>query len=400
MDRPLVIGPPMLIERPRIGAVRKATLVLFGAFFFLVNQQNLIIHELGSGAAIKPYHVFGVLMFPLFLIHSAPVPSLPVTFFFLIVAVTSALAYLVEGVFNSLLINYGFALYVYLLGMLVQRTLGLRCLTVLRAVAVSMLIMVLVKNYIYRDQILHYLRNPVAHPVVPWFYGGGPNLEATWISLFPTFFLGSAVFFPLMLIGGVANSIIYASRTGVAICVMCLAYRFISNISRPKQWVIAGLCAALGVGMVFWINPFALERFMYIGADTGSAMRLALWETAWRVFADDPLHFRGAGNAIGVVERAMGTPLIEDNVHNYYFQVLLEFGIIGLLAYAWVLLRVLRQEVRSRFSGGLGGFVLIYGIASLVQFRGAEPMLWLVLGIHEASQRLRVGAREHHLDPT
>jgi O-antigen ligase len=131
------------------------------------------------------------------------------------------------------------------------------------------------------------------------------------------------------------------------------------------------------------LNPYLIERFLQIGNESGSLGRLKMWQYIYDAFATSPFFGYGAGNAIVAIENVSNYDFWEDNVHNYYAQTLLDFGIVGFLIFLSVMCFVFIKELKRRFSNFLGGYILIFGIASLVQFRGAEAIFWFVFGLYQ-----------------
>ena len=122
---------------------------------------------------------------------------------------------------------------------------------------------------------------------------------------------------------------------------------------------------------------YVFERFAQIGNEAGSNGRLYLWSFFGDVFYRSPLFGCGAGNAITSM-RELGYDRGEDNVHNYFFQVLLDFGVLGFALLSVLFIRYLRNKdipVELRYYVGL------YLLLSFVQFRGAEPLLFFILAL-------------------
>lgn len=76
-------------------------------FLFLCCMQNLSLLSLGS-VAIKYYHIFAILCFPLLLRKRIIMPSKIILIFFCLVFVSSFWGMLIGFGFNSFIINYLF----------------------------------------------------------------------------------------------------------------------------------------------------------------------------------------------------------------------------------------------------------------------------------------------------
>jgi len=355
-----------------------------GVLFFALNFSGPAFGlPLGPGL-VKPFHLLALFLFLPFLLGTQTrLPQIPLSvgIFFLWVFGLSLLAGLASGLgvlpeaaaLNPLLLNYAFAFYLFLLGLSFARG---RVLSGLRIAALAVLTLVLLKNCFYAEALQAYLANPEAHPELPWFFGGGPNLEASWLVMHGALFLGTPLFWPYWLLAlGIAA--LYASRAAFVLAFLLALWAFWTSRYRVLAFFTLGVLGAAGFVLVFALNPYLLSRFSQIGEDPGSLGRLALWGGALRAFLDWPLGF-GAGNAIHAANAYAFSLRPEDNVHNYYLQVLLDFGIVGLFAWLWVLLTWLR-----RFRGDpLGVFLGLYFVGALVQFRGADPLFWFMLGIY------------------
>jgi hypothetical protein len=83
----------------------------------------------------------------------------------------------------------------------------------------------------------------------------------------------------------------------------------------------------------------------------------------------------GPGNSMDKLI-AMGLETNNNNLHNYYLQVLLDFGLLGLIAYVlFICYFLFNPHIVLEFKL----FLSLYLLASFVQFRGAEPLIWSIL---------------------
>jgi O-antigen ligase len=78
---------------------------------------------------------------------------------------------------------------------------------------------------------------------------------------------------------------------------------------------------------------------------------------------------------------------MEENVHNYYLQVALDFGLPGLAVWLLLVMYILGNSKVLRSPDPFGTYLVLYLAGSLFQFRGAEPLFWYVLGLFVASRR-------------
>jgi len=234
------------------------------------------------------------------------------------------------------------------------------------------------------QSIYEYPQNPYAHPELVWLYGGGPNLEATWLVMNAAFFRKSKMFW-LYWAFAIAVSTLYASRIGILLALLLAIIQVVS--ARRFYTVFVLLVVALFSGFLLYvINPHSIERFTQIGQEPGSSTRLKMWFGALAVLQQMPIAGYGAGNAIPAIERVTGSEFLEDNVHNYYLQVLLDFGPWDLLSWLWLVFWTMRRSRIFTAKDEIGTYLVLYFLGCFVQFRGAEPLFWFVMGLFLASR--------------
>ena len=358
-------------------------------FLYLSLSFSAITLFTFEGLAVKPYHIVALTLLPGVVLRMrrrrAPVPWPPLLFLFYALLASLAVWLFLGGFLadtakpNPLWLNYAFALYLFLLGWAYGKPSARRPLFL---ASLAMALAVGFKLLGYASELADYLEKPYAHPELFWFYGGGPNLEASWLVASAAFALGTPLFWPLWL-GVLAVAGLYASRAAL---VLAVALAVAALLGRGG-WRIAARAVLLGVivvGVVAELNPYALNRFRSLGYDPGSATRLELWQGALAAFESWPLGY-GAGNALAAVEEVTSVPYREDNVHNYYLQVALDFGLPGLLLWLWAVAWAAKRFRGFRGPDPIGTFVLLYLIGALVQYRGADPLFWLVLGLLAAN---------------
>lgn len=355
--------------------------------FLLLNYQNYSVVEMGSSGGIKLYHLFflGCLPFLVRHIRIDLVLWAPVLLFFFIVFVSSTVASLLNGSINPFLFNYVFAFIAFVVcyGLYSRFRDRVDIIGVLRLAAGVIMIAVLIKLAVFHDSMLSYLQNPMNHPVIFLFYGGGPNLEATWVVMNTAFFSKSRWFWPYWIFA-LLLAIIYSSRVAflLAIILPILCFR---EFRSMRALLGLPLLGALLYFIVMAVSPYMLERFLSIGDEPGSLGRIELWSGGWYALQQLPIIGFGAGNAIYKVFELYGV-LGDDNFHNYLMQVLLDFGFPGLMAWLFLLFTIIRNLKRDIAADQLGIFLILFLVASMLQFRGAEALFWSVLGFFIASR--------------
>ncbi|HEX7978924.1 MAG TPA: O-antigen ligase family protein [Gemmatimonadaceae bacterium] len=392
------LAAPQWWRLPRVsGAFIGVTLL-----FLALNIQMLTFSghlaaesDAGAGPALKVYHglfgCFGLLL----LARGRLVRWRPeMIAYFVVVGLTALVASYAFGP-KAAIANMIFAGYAATVG----GTIGLMAgpattLRALRWVSVAVLLAVLVKGVIFLPDILRFLAAPYGHPTLPTFYGGGPNVEATWVAMSGVFLIGSRLFIPYM-IGSAGLSVAYASRVGLIIVVLVV----VASVGRSllgneqgipgRRWLLPVaviLISGLGVFAARGVQgaDYIAQRFQSVGEDPGSTSRLALWTGGVRVFVSHPLGV-GLGNAVPMVERTLAANVTEDNLHNQWLQQLVESGAQGFCAYILLIGLTWRRAAVSRLRDPLLLYIGIYFVIALLQFRGTEALLWFAYGLQSGA---------------
>ena len=110
------------------------------------------------------------------------------------------------------------------------------------------------------------------HPSIPSFFSDSVNLEASWLALFGVFFNRDRVGL-LYLIGSLSISALYASRVGIILSLLSIAYvLFVKSKDRIGVSKLVGI-AVLIAGLIAVAQIAGLpimDRFLAIGEDKGS----------------------------------------------------------------------------------------------------------------------------------
>ena len=231
---------------PAVGGLFFLTALLFLALNFqmLSVKGQLAEPDAVVGPALKAYHALFVCFGLLLLVRGRMVRWRPeMVAYFVVVGITTLVAALRFGP-QTVTVNTAFAAYAATIGATIGHLAGATtALRALRWVSVFVLIAVLAKAVLFLPAILAFLASPFGHPTLPTFYGGGPNLEATWVAMAGVFLIGTRAFIPYML-GSAAISVAYASRVGliiVALVVMASVVARCSGAARPVA-AVAGCC--------------------------------------------------------------------------------------------------------------------------------------------------------------
>jgi O-antigen ligase len=210
-------------------------------------------------------------------------------------------------------------------------------------------------------------------------FSGGINLEATWVCMLSAIFIRLRKVYLLVFICALFVTLSYQSRAGILVlCISLLMWLYFHKFFTIKK-ILISLSFFIFL-IVFVTNNFdsipILERFSNIGNEPGSIGRLTIWSYIAESFSNSPLFGYGAGNAI-VAVKSLGFIGAEDNVHNLYFQILLDFGLLGFFIYIAMLINALRSD--SDFE--IKCFILLYCALSIIEFRGAEPIAFFFLSL-------------------
>ena len=393
-------GPTRSCRLPVVSQPFVLTALLFMALNFqMVSLKGQLADpDAVAGPAVKAYHVLFICFGVLLLLRGRMVRWRPeMVAYFVVVGMTTLVAALRFGP-QTVTVNTAFAAYAATIGATVGHIAGAtEALRALRWVSVLVLLAVLAKAALFLPAILAFLASPFGHPMLPTFYGGGPNLEATWVAMAGVFLIGSRAFIPYML-GSAAISVAYASRVGliiVALVVMAsVAGTWLRGRSAggSRRWLLpVALCAITVVGVAAARGvtgaDYIVRRFQSIGEDPGSTGRLTLWTGGVRVFADHPFGV-GIGNAIPFAERALSAGITEDNLHNQYLQHLVETGVQGLAVYLLLVGVTWRRMLSSRLQDPMLLYVGIYFLLAALQFRGGEALAWFILGLQSGYSSL------------
>jgi O-antigen ligase len=392
LDGSVLAGVPRMRPAALLNMPGLLVAVLFLALSFqmVTLKGQLVSGDSNAEPGLKAYHAIFACVGLLLLVRQHMVRWRPeMLAYFLVVGLTTLVASFGFGP-RTTLVNTIFAAYAATIGATVGRMAGIEAtLDALRWASVGMLGAVLTKALLFLPAIIAFLAAPYGHPTLPTFYGGGPNLEATWVAMAGVFLIGSRLFLPYML-GCAALSVAYASRVGLIVVGLVLvgsvAGSLVSGHGRAmRRWMLPAALVACAVAALMIARgvtgaDYVLQRFQSIGDDPGSTGRLMLWTGGVRVFATHPLGV-GLGNAVPMIERTLAMNITEDNLHNQYLQHLVEVGVQGLASYLLLAMLNWRRLIATRFQDPLLLFVGIYFVIALVQFRGAEALLWYAYGL-------------------
>lgn len=358
---------------------------------FSICFQNIVLFNVGS-AAIKPYHAVALVTIIVSIADKGSawrLPPMPFTLAFISFVVIS----LVDTIFfrfNIIIINYAF----FFIAIVAAYNLGstltkVAWVEIIRAAALCFFLALGVNIGMNHDAIIRFASDSFGgHPLVPSLFGGGVNLDASWLALFGVFFrrdLKGGLF----LIGSLGISLLYASRVGLILSIFSILYvnviqpRDFSAIKRVAMFLLAAVVVCIAMDS---LGGIVVDRLLSIGADAGSIGRLNMWQYALGTFLNSPIIGYGAGNAIAAIEAHSGMLFAESNIHNYYLQVLLDFGIVGFVPFALLLCFLIVQSFHKRLEDSFEAYLLLWAVGALFQFRGPDAMLGFFIGAYFATR--------------
>lgn len=130
----------------------------------------------------------------------------------------------------------------------------------------------------------------------------------------------------------------------------------------------------------------ALSRFFGNFVDKGSMARVRMWRYVLQTSAQYPMGC-GVGNCMKALTAVSNETYVDGNLHNVYLQNLIDQGWIGGIFYIGLVLRFFWRKKEECFSNPFVAALFSYCVISLVQFRGADTLILLLLGIELAKSK-------------
>lgn len=366
---------------------------LLTALFLLACFQNLTLVSIDSGASLKWVHVFSLVFLPFLCRKKELRVNRPVLLYVAYAAAVSLLHRSEFGV-NSLLLNYIFGLYLVVLCANFGADLSKDdWLDIVSGAASILMIVILIKNLIYYQGFLDYLRKErMAHPWgVKMIIGGGANIESSWLGLLAFFFCRSRWKW-LYAGANLMLSFLYGSRAGMLIAAAAILWLLLPQFKRLKERkvriTVLVLCAALvaalwGSGLLESLVLRSLNRFLHGMEDAGNAGRIRMWSYALETSKAYPFGC-GVGNCMKALSDVAGFAYGEDNIHNVYLQNLIDCGWLGGAAYLALVVRFFWMEKKKLLNDPFVAALFTYCGISLLQFRGGDTLAFLLLGMYLA----------------
>lgn len=419
---------------------KRTRLVLLTAFLLAACIQNVVLFDIG--ASFKLAHLAGVLLFPVALLQR---PARPLGKFWWasvgVLAAYTAITYLVFG-FNSWLLNGVFCVYAVWCVWKLSGDLDRKdWLLIFRTAAVVILVLVAANMLFQFEKIWKFMLSPgFYHPVYNTIFGGGPNLDASWIGLF-CFVMGGTVWWRPYYTASVVISLLTNSRAGLLANGAFAVWLFVHwaweawkekkvfhvHYDRKKSVlsIVLAVCimgayglaqAAALHGGVFVTEPDAsfsqstgetsdkgaatslldnlTDRMTAVGDEPGSEGRLNMWQHIPTVLVQNPLGY-GLGNGIEAVRNCDPENISEGNLHNIYFQVLLDFGVPGAILLLAAVFIFIKKELPTLAAWPVAAFILCYLCLGMIQYRMLEVPTWIAVTAYVSVNSIQKTKGDH-----
>ena len=203
------------------------------------------------------------------------------------------------------------------------------------------------------------------------FYAMLIGILSFCLALYEKSKLGKYFFYSATILCATASLFTYSRSTLLALFVAGFFF-FIFNWNRRKL-LIPVLAYFL---LIYAVDPQILlrsERAIQAESIVKADSRTIIWTTSFRIFLDHPIFGVGFNNFGGFYEKYKpeGSPAF-GHAHNDLLNVAANAGIIGLVAFVWLMFSILRNLIRNfkrtkeKFGLGISNAVLISFVAYLV----------------------------------
>lgn len=358
-------------------------LILSGCF------QNIEVLNISDGFGLKLYHVNSILLsYRLITKNKGKIklPPMMISVFFVCIMIVSAISYTRYG-FNSLCINYIFVYYLIILIINIGKDIKSdEWINILKKVALIMIVCIYFNILMNFSQVTFFLSGNSERINLRTFFGGGINLEATWIALLGIFFIKDEKAY-IYLFFSMIISMLYSSRSGLIVNILfftiILVHESNNNYIRFKKTLLLFIVGVLinFVNLKTGMFSYVLNRFSKLGNENGSLGRLKMWEYIFPSFINNPFGY-GLGNAVKSLTRLSGEIFSESNVHNMFFQMFLDTGMIGGIMYLYLNIRFIFKEKRNIIKNPIIAFIVLYILLSIIEFRGADFLIYVLISIY------------------
>lgn len=138
----------------------------------------------------------------------------------------------------------------------------------------------------------------------------------------------------------ILNLLLTLSRSGVlALSVYIFSYLLLTN--KKRKYIIAIIIIMIIVAIVNPLNVRGIISGFLIREETGSSGRVDLWKNSFTLISQKP--FTGFGYTLsGNLFKQITTT---SNFHNYYIKTIASHGMIGFIAFGYLIIRLLNNNI-------------------------------------------------------
>ncbi len=277
---------------------------------------------------------------------------------------------------------YGMLIMFFVASMVVYIDMDTVC-RIFESVAIIVAVMIILNLLLHINRVVSSLATGWEHPDIDVFFGGGVNIEATWMTMLGVFFRKKWRY--RYWIFSVLLSVIYVSRTAIIVNILLL---FLYLYKDGKRKLMRNIFILMGIfSIVLFISykmgilNVILERFASTGNDNGSMGRLVIWKAVIKGIKNSPFGV-GCGNTMDYLKETYGLLRSENNAHNIYLQCFLENNIVGFLLFISGIVKLYWTEFKNRFSNPCGLLLVLYTFQGMFQMQLKEPLMFLVLALY------------------
>jgi len=208
--------------------------------------------------------------------------------------------------------------------------------------------------------------------------------DVTFFAVIAPFSLALLLRRPLSIFGLVAILSILLSivvigvfQSRVAMLALIVSFTCFFSLFRPKIGFACGLCVLILILLIDALMGFPLVgRYIHHWDGTG---RIPLWLSAWEMFLDAPILGKGPHTFVVFYNSYLHNlnlpswlfvdPRVIPWAHNLYLEILSEQGIVGFVAFGFLLVHVLSKARKFRSTTSNEVRILGYGaLSALVSF--------------------------------
>lgn len=345
--------------------------IYFIVFFICLCLENVSLISFHN-FSFKLVHLISILFIPFFIKKGViSFPSSIINCLYITFGIMTLTRGLIYGFNFSIIANYIFCYYILLVISTLYKEKGYYSTILLLKKATIIVYIIVLCNLLSQINIIIDFFNNYwgGHPSIECVFGGGPNLEATWPSIFCVLFVNDGKKKWVPFVFTTFLSFVLTSRSGLIINILVLLF-FLVNSSKKERFLTFALFCFLSMMAVIFFHKYLnvlMRRFFSIGEEQGSIGRINMWRHVFSAFVKNPFGY-GLGNSIIAIQSASHLVFVEDNIHNLLFEFMLSFGLLGMGFYVAFFLYFLKLTFKQKNNIFLA-FISIYILVGLLQFR-------------------------------